>query len=388
MPVHQIIPSLKSRNAQSLPQIESLENRRLLSADLIGSFAGALPATLPPGGANHATVRVTNPSGQIESGKTTVSLYLSDAPMLDGGALILGTATRNVHLGGGQSAAFPFRFASPSALPDESGYLVARIDGPAATDGSVDETTAVAPQTVAVVQPFVDLVGQIAQEPSTVFVSSSCPAGAVAKVRVFNAGNVAARGPLQITMYASTSGTLDSSATVISVATFPDAAIHSGGSRQFAVHLSLPAGTPVGGYTLLASINSSHSIAESNTANNLAVGQHPFAVAAAPTLIDLRDHHHQDDNNNDQSVILIDDGSDNVDLGYVDNSGSDNSAPAPADTGGDTPAPATAPSDPATSPDPGTPSDPASPADSGSSSDGGSDFGAPAPVDPSAGSDF
>jgi hypothetical protein len=388
MSVHQTIQNIKSGPSQALPQIETLENRRLLSAALIGSFTGAIPATLPPGGINHLTVRVTSPAGQVEVGKATVSVYLSDTQTLGDDAVLLGTATRNLHLRGGQSTAFPFRFASPSSLPDETGYLLARIDGPTNADGSANETIALAPQAVSVVQPFVDLVGQIAQQPSTVFVSSATPGIAVARVKVFNSGNVTAHGALQITMYASTDSTLDSGDTVISIANFGGAPIRPGASRTFPVQLSLPAGTAVGSYTLLASINSSHTIAEINTGNNIAVGQHPFAVAAAPILVDLRDHHHQDNNNdNNQSVVLIDDGSGDGQSVYVDNSDSQDSAPAPSD-GGDAstqPASQPAPGDQGGSTDSGG-SAPSS-SDTGSS-DTGSDFSDPSPVDPNAGSDF
>jgi hypothetical protein len=376
------------------PQIETLEDRRLFSADLIGSFAGAIPATLPPGGANHVTVRVTNPTGQTEAARATVTLYLSDAPSLGDDALLLGTATRKIHLRGGQSTAFPFRFASPTSLPDETGYLLARIDGPTNADGSANETIALAPRAVSVVQPFVDLVGQIAQQPSTVFVSSASPGIAVARVKVFNSGNVTAHGALQITMYSSADSTLDSGDTVISVANFAGAAIRPGASRTFPVQLSLPAGTAVGSYTLLASINSSHTIAEINTDNNLAVGQHPFAVAAAPILVDLRDHHHQDNNDdNNQSVLLIDDGSTDVEYVYVDDSGSQDSAPAPSDGGDASTQPASQPvsNDQGGSTDSGgsTNSGDSSPGSSDSgSSDNGSDFSDPSPVDPNAGSDF
>lgn len=370
------------------PQIETLENRRLLSADLIESFAGAIPATLPPGGINHLNVKVTNPGGQIEAGRATVSIYLSNTQTLGNDALLLGTATRKIHLRGGQSTAFPVRFASPTSLPDETGYLLARIDGPTNPDGSANETIALAPQAVSVVQPFVDLVGQIAQQPSTVFVSSASPGIAAARVKVFNSGNVTAHGPLQITMYSSADSMLDSGDTVISVANFAGIAIRPGASRTFPVRLSLPAGTAVGSYTLLAAINSAHTIAEINSGNNIAVGQHPFVVAAAPILVDLRDHHHQDNNNdNNQSVILIDDGSEDVQSVYVDNSDSQDSAPAPSDGSDASTQPASQPA----------PSDQGGPTDSGGSSsnssdtgssDPGSDFSDPSPVDPNAGSDF
>jgi hypothetical protein len=255
---------------------------------------------------------------------------------------------------------------------------------------------------VAVFQPVVDLSGQIAALPMTLFVNSSYPTYAQARVQVFNTGNAPARGPLQITMYASTDGAIDSTATVLGVVTFPAVNIRAGGSHMFVVPLTVPAGMPVGSYTVLASINSSNTIVESDTANNVAVGQHPLTLANAPILIDLR-HHHQGDNtgsNVDYSEIDvgIDTGGEYVDPG-IDSSTTD-SAP-PPDTGNSdaTTQPATG-SDNSGGSDSGgsdfggdasggtSPGGDSGGSSSGDSSGGGSDFGNSSPVDPNAGSDF
>ena len=353
----------------------------MLSATLTGFFAGQVPTSIPPGVSDHVTVRVSDPSGQVETGKVSVSLYLSPTPALGSEALILGTATRNVRLRNGQSAAFPFRFASPSALPDGTDYLLARIDAPA--NGSVSETIVVAPQTVSIARPFVDLVGQIAQQPSELFVNSSCPTEGQARIQVFNTGNVAARGALQITTYASTDATLDSSDTVISVANFPGASIRPGGSRVFPARLSFPAGMPVGNYVILASINSSHVIAETNLANNLAIGPHPLALVSAPAGNDR----HSQQNNCDQISVEIDTGSNDAGFVPVDDSNSYDTTPTPDDGSPDAPAPPDStpvPPDSATSQPDSTPDNSSSSADPGA----GGDFSGPSPDDPNAGTDF
>lgn len=388
------------------PSIESLESRRLMNGALIGSFAGAIPAALPPGGVEHATVRLTNPPGQTQTGQVTVSLYLSQSTSLGDDGILLGTATRRVRLPGGRSATFPFRFASPSAASTGNEYLLARIDGPANSDGSLNETLVASPQTVSVFQPVVDLSGQIAALPMTLFVNNSYSAYGQARIQVFNNGNAPARGPLQITMYLSTDGSIDSTAVMAGVTNFPAVNIRPGGGRAVAVRLAVPAGTPVGSYTVLASINSSNTIVESNTTNNIAVGQHPLTLANAPVVIDLRHHRHNWDNTgSDESGIDVE-----VDTGteYVDNSAdtsTDESAPT-TDTGSNdaTPQPTTQPD--TGSNDSGTDNsgsdgsggsdwggdnsggDSAGSDDSGSGDSGGSDFGDASPVDSSAGSDF
>lgn len=367
---NQTIRNRQSHRIGSISLIETLESRRLLSADLIGSFAGAVPAALPPGGVNHVTVRVTNPPGQTQSGNATVTLYLSQTPSLGSDALVLGTATRAIHLRSGQAVAFPFHFASPSAVETGEDYLVALVDGPVHSDGSPNETIAIAPKAVAVTQPFVDLVGRIGTFPATLFVNSDSPTNACAQIQVFNTGNAPAHGPMQITLYASTDGTIDSNATMIGLTSFSAVTVRAGGSRIFPAQISLPAGMAPGTYALLASINSSNTIVESNTANNIAVGQHPLTLVNAPAACDQSHHHHNNNNGDDDGGGSDTEVDVEIDTGTDDDSGSDDSAP-PADNGGGD-----------------STSQPSSGDDSSGSDDSGSDFGDPSPVDPSAGSDF
>lgn len=366
---NQTIPIRRNRLLQSHPLVEALEQRQLLSAEFTGSFAGALPSALPPGGISHATVRVSDRPGQLETGAVTVTLYLSDDPSVDSSALVLGTATRQVHLRGGQAVAFPFRFASPPSVSTGNDYLLAQIDGPTNTDGSANQTVVAAPGMVAVSQPTVDLIGRIVAFPATLLVNSKCPTAACAQVQVYNTGSVTARGTLQITMYASTDGAIDSNATVIGTNSFKAAAIRAGGSRMFAAKMSIPAGMNPGSYTLLALINPSNTIAETNTANNIAVGQHPLKLLSAPPGNCLGNHQRNNGDNGsdggDGSEVDVE-----VDTG-TDDGCDEGSSDTSNDSAGGTAS-----------------SQPSSGDDSDGSDASGSDFGDPSPVDPNAGSDF
>lgn len=363
----QTIRNIQFHAFQSLPQIEALESRRLLSAELIGSFAGALPAALSPGGTNHVTVRVSNPPGQTQTGEVAVTLYLSQTPSLDAGALVLGTAARQMKIRGGQSIAFPFRFASPTAVSTGEDYLVASIDSATQSGSNANQTIAVAPQAVAVSQPFVDLVGRIESSPTTIFLNNDSSTKAFAGIQVSDTGNIPARGPLQITMYASTDGAIDANATMIGLDNFSAVAIRAGASRLFPAKMAIPADTAPGTYTLLALINSSNTIAESNTANNIAVGPHPLTLVAAPSQCNNNQDQNDDSAATDTEVDI------EVDTGTDDSGSPDDSTP-PPDSGTDS----------STQPT----SQPSSSDDSSGSADPGSDFGDPSPVDPSAGSDF
>lgn len=359
----------------SIPVVESLENRQLLSAALAGAFAGGVPAALFPAQNNRVSIRVSNTSGATEAGPVTVSLYVSGTPDVGNDAVAVGTATRSVSIRAGRAANFPFRFASPSALPDGTDYLVAKIDGPTPADGSANEAIIVAPHTVTVAQPFVDLTAQITAPSAPIFVGNSGSSFGQAQVRVRNAGNVPARGVMQIALYASTNGALDSNSIPVGMTNVRAVTIRAGGSRVFPVALNIPAGTAAGSYTLFASINPGHAIAESDFSNNTAMAARPLVVTnTPPVVIDNRGHHHHDDGGGGDAglAVFVGDGI-SVDDGAApveDTSGIDMSAPPPppADmSGADAPpADTSAPSDSGGSPDASPP------ADSGSN---GSDFG-------------
>lgn len=190
---------------------EPLEARQLFSGSLAGSFAGAIPPALLPGATNHVNIRLTNTPRSTESGSVTITLFVSPTPDLGSDAAIVGTASRAVRMRAGQSTTFPFRFAPPSTLPNGTDYLVAKVDGPAASDGSPSESIVVAPRTVAVVQPMMGLTGQVEAPMAPLYARQFGPSRGRAQVLVTNTGNAPAHGPVQITLYASTNGTLDAS---------------------------------------------------------------------------------------------------------------------------------------------------------------------------------
>src|SRR5689334_17531477 len=69
--------------------IQRLEDRRLFSAALTGSFAGALPPSLPAEGKTGINVRVTNEGDSPAAGSFSVDLYASTDSGLDAGDRLL-----------------------------------------------------------------------------------------------------------------------------------------------------------------------------------------------------------------------------------------------------------------------------------------------------------
>jgi hypothetical protein len=360
------------RSSPSRIEIELLEARQLFSGALTGSFAGAIPAILRPGATNHVNVRLTNTSGGADAGAVTVSLYVSPTPDAGGDAVIVGTVSRAVRMRTGKSVNVPFRFASPT-LPNGTDYLVAKIDGPASSDGSPNESIVVAPQSVAVMRPVVNLSGQVEAPFTPLYARPFGASRGRVQVLITNSGNVPARGPMQVTVYASTDGTLDASDTVIGVATFRAAVVRPGAFRPFAVPIHVPAPAAVGSYTLFASINSAQTISAT-----VATGARPLVVTNPPVVIDRRGHHGDgSDDGSDLAVVTgIDAGSYFYDTGDdsgapVDTSGNDTSAP-PPDTGDSNPT--TAPTDSGGSTDTSGDNGSDFSGDSGDDSGGGIDF--------------
>jgi hypothetical protein len=187
---------------------------------------------------------------------------------------------------------------------------------------------------------------------------------------------------MQITVYASSTGALDSNAVPVGVAVVRNINIKAGGSRAVVAQILVPPGTAVGNYTILAAINSANTVQERDTSNNLVGSPQTMAVLNAPTFVNVPHH----GGNNNSGGIFVGGGGAYIDVidygdgsgGYYDpgTSDGDSSAP-PSDTG-------------TTYSDPGTttaPVDNSPPSDSGDSSDSGSDFGSD-PGDPGGGADF
>src|SRR3954468_7087190 len=98
-------------------RVEGLEQRRLLSADLTPSFAGAMPAALTSGTPGKVSVRVANVGDLRASGAAHVTLCASADGSLDAGDAQLGEAVRALKLKPGKSAVVKLTLRAPANLP-------------------------------------------------------------------------------------------------------------------------------------------------------------------------------------------------------------------------------------------------------------------------------
>ena len=90
-------------------------------------------------------------------------------------------------------------------------------------------------------------------------------------VTIQNLGNVVANGTLDLTLYASLTPNLDTSIDQQLAVAGHRIAIRPGRSRTFRIHFTAPADEAGGTYFLIASTMSSTTIADTNSANDVAV---------------------------------------------------------------------------------------------------------------------
>src|SRR5437879_3718934 len=108
--------------------IDALERRTLLAADLTCAFAGAVPASLPPGARNRISVRVSTVGDELAAGTVAVKLFASADDVLDGADAPLATVSKAVKLAAGKATTVKLAFPSPTDVPDGDYVLFARVD--------------------------------------------------------------------------------------------------------------------------------------------------------------------------------------------------------------------------------------------------------------------
>src|SRR4051794_1654518 len=133
-------------------QIEAMEARRMLSADLVPSFSGTLPAVLPPSGAMRVKLRVSNVGDLPARGAAQLRLFASADAALDSSDASLGDAVKMLRLNPGKSAAVKVVFHSPTSLPEGNYTLLAHVDtqSSAIADANAGNDIALAPTPVTV----------------------------------------------------------------------------------------------------------------------------------------------------------------------------------------------------------------------------------------------
>ncbi|HEX5242307.1 MAG TPA: hypothetical protein VFW23_03515 [Tepidisphaeraceae bacterium] len=222
------------------------------------------------------SIKVTNTGDAPVAGPVALNLYLSSDASLDSGDILIGHASRKIHLKPGKHSALTVGVNVPASLAPGNYELILSVDGSSAGVSGANPSAAVAPTAVEVQQPVVDLSANIIELPLKMVAPGSGPQRAI--VRITNLGNAPARGRATVTWYLSTDTALNSSD--IMVASSGAMGIHLGAHKTQDVQsmVTLPAGVPVGTYDVLAQVSVSNGINDSNPSNNVAIGNSTIDV--------------------------------------------------------------------------------------------------------------
>ena len=250
------------------PMIEMLENRRLLSADLIGAFAGHLPKQLPVIGTSQIAVRLTNDGAAKAVEPVTVQLFASPTPTPNPTDLLLATNQQNLRLNPRASVNSRLTVTTPTTLPGGSYFLLAEVNGSVVTAAPVQ-----------IQAPFSDLAVEFAGLPSRpVEIDGQSAGKRVATVNVVNDGNVPVHGKVNVSFYLSTDNTLDSSDPLLATVSNVAVSLKPGAKKAVGFHIAVPPGTAIGGYFVIARLTPATAATNVSSANNIAVSSSRLAV--------------------------------------------------------------------------------------------------------------
>lgn len=216
------------------------------------------------GDSGSVAVQLINTSNSKYSGPVTIHLYASSDTALSSDDTLIGTLTLNkTNVASDGSRTEKVNFAYASDMSSGSYYLVASV----ATNASTADATAATPTAVSVAARSVDLAATFVASQS---LNVNPGKNRAVAIRITNLGNVTAVGTLGVNLYATAGTSLDSFSQLL--ATMAARRISLKAGKSIVVDLSFTAPEQTGGtYNLLASIDATTQIADSNTSNNIAV---------------------------------------------------------------------------------------------------------------------
>jgi len=277
------------RRLGAVAVIESLECRRLLSADLSAQFVG-VPAVLAAEGTTQVTVRITNIGDAPAKGTASIQLIASADANLDAADALLAMANKKLNLKPGKASSMKVRVPAPRSLAGGDYILFAQVSGHAtATDTRAENNIAASPAAVHVQNAFVDLAAQNVGVPQP-----SANGTEKVSVQVKNLGNVTARGAVVVSWYLSTDTALDVNDILIA-STGKRVKTAPGKSQLLSAPAVLDANVPLGEYHLLALITPAPALGDANAGNNVAAAATTVQVVQPPPVPREHEHNHGHD---------------------------------------------------------------------------------------------
>ncbi len=239
---------------------------QLPASPLDGSIISSLPVSVIDGENGSIRLRITNGSSSKFSGPVLINLYASlTGTATANDTLLTSTSLANVTLRTGASKVLKLKFSYPSGAADGNYFITAAIT---ATGTNTAAANVASSTKVAISSAKVDLATTFASGlPITVTPGSSDDL----IVSIKNVGNINASGTLDLKLYASADGVIDSNDQLLFSLPGRSINLKAGRAMTFKVHFVAPLGIAAGTYKLIASGVSSTSPGDTNSANDTAV---------------------------------------------------------------------------------------------------------------------
>ncbi len=221
------------------------------AADAVAGTAGVLK------------LRLTNAGTSTFAGSVTVILYASTSGTDTTGQTVIETLPVNgLKLKVGATRGVTLKYTLPASLATGTYYLVAAADA----TGTDTQATTAATAALTVAAQSADLSIAFA---SAAAVAVTPGAKGKALVRITDVGNATAKGTVTVTLYATTTGVVDGTATqLLSVAR--KVKVTAGRAVSLTLPFTAPAGLDGGTYTLVAVLTSATTPTDTNAANDTA----------------------------------------------------------------------------------------------------------------------
>ncbi len=234
--------------------------------DLAPSVVSALPASVVGGAKGKITVLVRNHGGQKLNGPVTIDLFASSDGTIGQDDTAIVSLTKSLKIKAGKSKKVKMKFSFPTGMADGAYQILARVAS--ATEGNTGDNVISASAPVTIARPFVDLASNFAKTPTSLKAGKK----AKASVALQNLGNVVHNGAVQVTLYASTDGTLNGATQLATVT--KNLKVKTGKSKKVKVSFTCASNMPAGSYYLVATTNPigvTDTVAANNTATSGAV---------------------------------------------------------------------------------------------------------------------
>lgn len=242
---------------------DTTANDSTATANLSGTFTSSFPNAVLAGAKGTAKVKITNSGTGKMRQNIAITLVATTDGTLENTVATIGTTTFFLHVKAGKSQTARLKFNYPSGLAAGTYQIVAVVDSGNAVAGTNKLSNFVVSPALTIAPAFVDLTGTFKTVPSKATVGKSTSVS----ILVDNAGNSIAKGNISVALYESSTPSL-AGATLLGTFSNKAVSINGNGHDRITLTGKLPSTATAGTEYFVAVLNTTTSIAESNTANN------------------------------------------------------------------------------------------------------------------------